>query len=161
MNLFAVLESISPWWWVAFALVLGALEMLSMAFFLIGPALAALIMSVLLVLIPTMPGTVQVAMFAAISVALTFAFQALRHRIQNEQPEHGLNDRSARMVGRTGTIISFSHGHGTVEIDGVHWQAKADPAAIGMKAGAAVEVSATQGSTLQVVRLMPEEQASA
>ncbi|MEO0914117.1 MAG: NfeD family protein, partial [Pseudomonadota bacterium] len=102
MNVFALLEGISPWWWVAFALMLGALEMVSMAFFLIGPALAALVMSILLVLMPGMPGTVQVAMFAAISVALTFVFQRFRHTIQTDKVPHGLNDRTAQMIGRQG-----------------------------------------------------------
>ncbi len=156
MNAFAILEGISPWWWVAFALMLGALEMISLAFFLIGPALAALVMSVLLVFMPTMPGTVQVALFATISVALTFAFQGLRHRLQDDDVAHGLNNRTAQMIGRQGTVISFAHGRGTVEIDGVHWRAAADPDALGLKAGAMVQVAAAEGSTLKVSRLGPE-----
>jgi len=157
MAFLAFLTGISPWWWVAFALILGALEMLSLAFFLVGPALAAFLMALLLVFFPAMPATIQLALFGVLSVLLTLAFQTQRHRLQPDQgPLSGLNDRTAQMIGRRGTIISFHQGRGRIEIDGVHWQAKADPTLIGMRPGADVEVTGAEGGVLVVRRLSPD-----
>ncbi|MEM1265676.1 MAG: NfeD family protein [Pseudomonadota bacterium] len=151
------LQGISPWWWVAFALMLGALEMLSLAFFLVGPALAAFVMSLLLVAFPDMPATIQLALFGVISVLLTLGFQTQRHLLQpDEAPPNSLNDRRAQMIGRQGTIISFRHGRGAIEIDGIHWQAKADPSALGLKPGALVEVEGVDDGLLTIRRLTPE-----
>ncbi|MEO0387698.1 MAG: NfeD family protein [Pseudomonadota bacterium] len=157
MAVLALLQGMSPWWWVAFALVLGTLEMLSLAFFLIGPAIAAFAMSLFLVLFPDMPGSIQLALFSVMSVLLTLGFQTQRHRLQPDQGKpNGLNDRTRAMVGRRGTIISFSHGRGTIEVDGIHWQAIADPTALGLRAGADIEVAGIDGTRLMIRRLTPE-----
>ncbi len=150
------LQGMSPWWWVAFALTLGALEMLSMAFFLIGPALAALLMSIILVAFPEMPGTVQLALFGVLSVLLTLGFKSQRHLFQQSETPNSLNDRTARMVGKRGKVISFHHGTGSIEVEGIHWQAKADPTALGLKAGALVEVEGVEDGTLVIRRLAQE-----
>lgn len=151
-SFFAFLEALSPWWWVAFGIGLGAAEMLSMSFFLIGPGLAAIVMGVVLTVFSGMPGTVRLALYAALSVALTLAFMGLRGRLRAGPESPALNDRTTRMIGRRGTVVTFDNGEGTVSIDGVHWRARCDPRTLGMTAGAAVRVDAADGSTLVVSR---------
>ena len=148
--IFDFLEGLSPWWWVAGALALGALEMATMSFFLIWLGLAALIMSVVLVVFPAMPGEVQVAAFAILSVALTFVGRSYVKHFGDGEAETTLNSRASRLVGRTGKVIRFNHGEGVIEIGGVQWQAKGDPDAIGMSPGATVRVTQAEGMTLTV-----------
>ena len=127
IGVFSFLEGLSPWWWVAFGIALGAIEMATFSLFLIWPGLAALLMAVIVALVPTMPGEVQVATYAALSVALTFAGRALVRRYgDGGDPTTNLNDRSAQMVGRRGSVVGVAHGEVTVEIDGVRWSAQAD-----------------------------------
>lgn len=151
MELFGFLEGMSPWWWVAFGLSLGALEMATMSFFLIWPGLAAIVMAVVIALFPSMPGEIQVATFGVLAVALTFAGRSLFNRFgDNGEAASHLNSRSSQLIGRRGKIIRFAHGEGVIEIDGIHWQAKADPSLMGMSAGSVVQVKAAEGMLLEV-----------
>lgn len=152
-DMFGWLTGISPWWWVAFALLLGGLEILTLAFFLIGPALAAVVVAALLAMFPELSGTVQILLFAAVSAVLTGLFLALRGRLRAGEEAGDLNDRSARMVGRQARVIRFEHGVGSVEIDGVHWQAVAHPDALGLRPGASVKVISVEDGRLRVERL--------
>ena len=69
--LFGFLDGASPWWWVAFALTLGAFELMTFSYFLLWLALAALATGGALWLGPEMRGMLQVALFAFLSMALT------------------------------------------------------------------------------------------
>ena len=71
METLQFLNDISPWWWVAFALALGALEMATMSFFLIWPALSALIVAGLLAMTPSMTPEAQISTFSIVAVILT------------------------------------------------------------------------------------------
>ena len=73
MQILEFLNGISPWYWVAFALALGALEMATFSFFLIWPALASLIVAILLAASPELSPAVQVSVFAIGAIFLTFA----------------------------------------------------------------------------------------
>ncbi len=152
-EMFDLLETISPWWWVAFALGLGAIEMATMSFYLIWPALAAVLMAVLTALLPSMPGEIRIGVFAALSILLTFAGRSLITRFgDGGAQDSGLNRRGAQMVGRRGTAVRFEHGEGTVEIDGIPWRAKAEPPDAIILEGAQVRVVGTEGMVLQVSR---------
>ncbi len=123
-GLFNFLEGMSPWWWVSFGVALAALEMIVASFFLIWPGLAAVIMAVLVWLMPSMLGEVQVVVFALLSILLFF----LGRRIfqPNDEPETGLNDRTKQLIGKHAKVVLFDHGEGRVEINGLQWVAKWD-----------------------------------
>ena len=149
MEFFDFLENMSPWWWVAIGIGLGAVEMATFSFFLIWPALAALVMAGLVAYAPGMPGEIILAVFAALSVILTFAGRALVRQFgDGGGPETTLNDRGARMLGRRGSVIGHNHGEIRVEIDGVHWSARATTQ--GLSVGTGVEVTGVDGQTLEV-----------
>lgn len=145
-GMFSMLEGLSPWWWVAFGIGLGALEMATLSFFLLWPGIAALVMAGLLVVAPGMPGTVQVTVFAAISVALTFGGRFWIRRFgDGGGPKTDLNAPGERMVGRVGTVLSTGTGTQRIEIDGTHWAARwSGPATV----GAAMIVTGVEGMTL-------------
>ena len=145
---FDFLEGISPWWWVAFGVALGAVEMATMSFFLIWPALAALLMAFILWIAPGMSGEAQIMIFAIASVALTFLGRSVLNRYgDGGAPETALNKRSEQLVGRRAKVL-MSDGHeGSVEIDGVRWRAKWDARHNG---ATHVKIDAADGMTLSV-----------
>lgn len=124
MELFSFLEGMSPWWWVAFGLALGGLEMATMSFFLIWPGIAAVLTALLLVTAPASSGSFQIVFFAILAVVLTFAGRYLLNRFgDGGENSETLNSRSALMIGRHAEVLNFTGPEGHVKIDGVRWRA--------------------------------------
>ena len=150
---FAWIEQISPWWWVAFAIILGAIEMATLSFFLIGPALAALVTAILIGIFPAMPGPLRIMIFAAIAVALTFLGRSLFKRFgQGKSEDPTLNSRSAALVGRKGKVLAWDGGEGSVEIDGIRWRAEWEGGQVS-EVDWSVEVISADSMTLTVKNL--------
>ncbi len=127
LSVFDWVASLSPWWWVAFGIVLGAIEMVTLSFFLIWPALGAIVMALIVALAPPMPGEAIVSLWAILSVALTFVGRSLMNRFgDGGEPESNLNARSKQLVGRKAKVLTWEHGEGAVEIDGMRWRAVAE-----------------------------------
>lgn len=153
MEGFNFLDGISPWLWVAFGIVLGALEMATMSFFLIWPALGALVMALLLWLEPGLNTPLQLTLFAVVSVALTLVGRKLMMQYGDGGGEETLiNNRAAQLVGRTGKVLEGGAAEGAVEVDGIRWRAQWDMAA-NLTKDAEVRVTGSQGMTLEVVPL--------
>lgn len=125
-DLFAFLAEASPWWWVALAIAIGAIEMVTFTYFLIWLALAAFGTGVGLWLFPGMSGVAQLTLFAVLAVAFTVAGRYwLAHRRATPSDAPGLNRRSERVIGRTGKALdNFDGAEGAVLIDGVRWRAR-------------------------------------
>lgn len=147
--LFDLIENLSPWWWVAIGITLGALEMLTMSFFLIWPGVAAIIMAVLVWALPSMPGEVRLAVFAALSI-LTVVVGRHYFLPPSARPEpNGLNERSNVLIGRHARVVSFDNGEGKVEIDGIPWVAAWENGTTSA-ANDKVTITGTRGTVLLV-----------
>lgn len=147
---FDTVEALSAWWWIALAIGLGVIEMLTMSFFLIWPALAAIVMAILVGLFPSMPGEIRVASFAAIAIGLTFIGRSLLHRFgDGGGATSTLNARSSQLVGRKGKVLNWQSGEGAVEVDGIRWRARWDGDQVS-ETGRFVEITAAEGMTLIV-----------
>ncbi|MCH8167980.1 MAG: NfeD family protein [Proteobacteria bacterium] len=124
-DLFAFLDGASPWWWIALAFGLGAIEVVTFTYFMLWLGLAAFTVGIGLAIFPTMPGTSQLLTFALLSVLYTVIGWLVVRRHQPKDGDPGLNRRSAAMVGRQAVVTqAFSAGVGWVEIDGVRWRAR-------------------------------------
>ncbi len=143
------LVGISPWWWFALGVVLGVLEMATMSFFLIWPALAALVMALVLVMVPDASGELQITVFAVLAVVFTLIGRALLNRYGDGGGEVALNDRARMMIGRHGEVVAFRGPEGTVVIDDIRWQARW-PAGQSAAPGDTVRVVDAEGMTLLV-----------
>lgn len=144
---FLFLSGASPWWWIAFGVALGVVEMLTFTYFLIWVALAALATGLGLWLAPGLPGGGQLALFAVLSVALTVAGRYWLRRRGAQAGDSGLNRRSAQLVGRNGRAVEdFDGVDGAVEIDGVRWPARLSTGEA--KTGAWLTVTAAEGTLL-------------
>ncbi|MEL7463652.1 MAG: NfeD family protein [Pseudomonadota bacterium] len=126
MDVFAFLDGASPWWWVAFAIAIGAVEMLTFTYFMIWPALAAFGTAIVMWIFPGMSGTAQIATFAALSVIITLVGRYwIKSRRATPSDAPGLNRRSEQVIGRVGKALSdFENSEGVVVIDGVRWRAR-------------------------------------
>lgn len=127
MDILAFLTGISPWWWIAAAILLFVVEMLTFTYFVIWIAAAAVAVGLIMFAVPDLSGVTQLAWFATLSIGLTVAGRyALAHLPRRERDTGGaLNQRAARLVGRVGKATStFDGGEGTVEIDQIVWRAR-------------------------------------
>ncbi|MDT8344108.1 MAG: NfeD family protein [Thermohalobaculum sp.] len=154
-DLFAFLDAASPWWWVALALGLGAIEVVTFTYFLIWFAFGALTVAGLLFALPATSGTTQVVTFALSTLVYAMAGWAwLRARRRGDNaPEGGLNRRAVQLVGRSAIVSApFRAGIGTVDIDGVSWRARLSGAAgaVTPPAGSLLRVLGAEGATLVV-----------
>lgn len=155
MQFLEFLNGISPWYWVAFALALGALEMATFSFFLIWPALASLLVAILLTATPSLSPSLQISVFAIGSIIFTFAGRALYNRYGDgggaEDPR--LNKRGQRFVGRTGTVTDFANGEGYIEVEGMRWRAQW-PDDQNAKSGDQVRITRAEGMMLGVENIV-------
>jgi len=151
MQILDILSGISPWWWVAFALALGALEMATFSFFLIWPALAALLVSALLAASPELSGSVQVSIFAIGAIAFTVMgrFFFARYGDGGGTEDMLLNKRGQRFVGRSAIVAEFANGQGYIEVEGMRWRANW-PADQTSKTGDQVRITQADGLVLNV-----------
>ncbi|MEM7526715.1 MAG: NfeD family protein [Pseudomonadota bacterium] len=164
--LFAFLQGISPWWWIALGLALGVLEVSTGTTFLLGPAIAALAVGGLLFFEPDLAGTVQITVFGiAVLVSAVIAWLVTR-RMKQRGDKTGLNRRGEALAGRLVEVREpFRAGIGTVSVDGVVWRARlaeADGAdastGIEPSPGTRLRIAAIDGATLLVEPAAPRSE---
>ena len=149
MDVFGFLAGISPWWWVAAALALAIVEVLTFSFFLIWPGLAALAVAIVLWIVPDLSGAGQLLVFAVLSIALTWAGRLLVVNSKPESEAPGLNSRSEQLIGRSAKVLEpfDAGGVGAVEVDGVRWRGRLEGAEA-LQVGQTVRVTGADGMLL-------------
>lgn len=140
----------SPWAWLALAILLAAAEMLTVSLMLIWAAVAAAVTGIALWIWPGLPLAAQAASFALGAIAFTFGGRALVLRYGDGAAETGLNRRTAGLAGRTALVVAFAGPEGQVTIDGIVWRARLSPGAAPPAPGAEVRVTAVEGIVLTV-----------
>lgn len=151
MGLFGLLDSVSPWAWVALALALGAVELVTFSYYLLWLALAALSVAGGLWLVPDLSGLAQAVIFAGLAVVYTGVGWVVVTRVKSPEPEvGGLNQRTRQLVGRRAVVgPGFAAGVGSAQIDGIPWRARlADPDAPAPVEGAVLDIVGVEGTTL-------------
>lgn len=140
------LDEINVWTWWIIAAVFGILELLAPGIFFIWLAAAAAVVGALVIVVEV-PLTVQVALFAVLSVAAVWASRRYfsRHEIQSDHPL--LNQRAQSYVGRTFTLDQPIHnGRGKIRIGDTLWLVQGPE----LPAGTSVQVTGTDGGILTV-----------
>lgn len=150
MDVFDFLNGISPWWWVAAALALGTIEILTFSFFLIWPALAAFFVAVFMWIFPEMSGATQILIFAVLSAVLTLVGRqwVMTRKPSSENP--GLNNRASALIGRNAVLIEDLSGTalGSVEVDGIRWRARLEDEGDTAATGASLKIASADGMVL-------------
>ena len=134
------------WAWLVFAALLGIAEVMIPGVFLIWIAIAAAITGLAALALPIgLP--LQLLIFAALSIAAVWAGRRwhVDHPVASTDPL--LNDRTARLIGQTVTVVEpIVGGEGRVKVGDSVWTALGPDA----DAGARVRVIAAEGTALRV-----------
>jgi membrane protein implicated in regulation of membrane protease activity len=135
------------WWWVGAAVALLAIEVATGAELFLWPALAAGTMAVLAGARLHMPVGVDLALFAAMTIAATLVARRFRPATSPD-----INDPLNRMVGLKGAVVTaFERGAGRVMVEGAEWAAEAEEGAPGLLPGDRIVVAKVlDGGRLQV-----------
>lgn len=139
---------ITPWHWIALCLVLLAAEAMTGSSYLLWPAAAAGVTSLLALV---MPGDwpLQTAFFAGAAIVLTiYGRRIVRGRWLAPNDVETLNERGAQLVGAVGEAAGdFSHGVGSIRLGDTIWRAQTLE---DVHAGDAIVVTGVHGATLLV-----------
>lgn len=98
MELFNQLQA---WHWFVLAVLLIVLEVTTVAGFLLGIAFAALVLAAAVFVMPDLAWDWQLLAFGVLSVLLTLAYRLYFKPVNEASEDPLLNDRAARMIGRS------------------------------------------------------------
>ena len=142
------------WWWLLAAALLALIELVAPGIFSIWIAAAAAATG-LAVMATGLPLAFQLALFALLSMAAVYAGRRWYDRNPVHSSDPLLNDRTARLVGQTVTVVSaIRGGEGRVKVGDSVWAARGPDA----DEGSRVRVTGADGTCLRVEpeRLLPE-----
>ena len=151
LDLFSFLDGASPWWWIALALALGAIEIVTFTYFMLWLGLAAFTVGISLWIFPDMPGRSQVFSFGLLAILYTAVGWYYLKRMQPKDEHPSLNRRSAAVIGRQGIVTQpFKADVGWIEVDGVRWRARLASGAEAPESGASMKIVSAEGMTVIV-----------
>ena len=145
------ISSIQPWHWLIVAFLFLGMEALGAGGFMLGSALAALLLAALLWLLPELSWGTQLLYFGGLSLLLTVAYWKL-FRTVNEKSDADpqLNDRAAQLIGRVVEVSeTIPHGQGRIQIGDTRWKVQASET---IEAGSQITVTGSEGMTLLIER---------
>ena len=136
------------WWWLAAAIVLAIAELVVPGAFLIWVAAGAALTAVAALLLGV-PLAFQFVLFGLFSVASVYLGRRFYgNAVESSDPL--LNDRAARLVGRSVSVVTSVNAHGgRVRVGDGEWNARGGPA----EPGEHVLVTSVEGNFLHVSRL--------
>ncbi len=143
-----LLEGMSGTKWLIFGVVLLTLEVVTGTTYILWPAVAALIVGVLVFVLP-LGWEMQFLLFFLTSTILLFVgHKYFRPMMQGGEPSD-LNDRGRSMIGmRVKAVADFETGRGRVQVGDTQWQATMEHG--NAEEGDELRVVAIKGATLQV-----------
>jgi membrane protein implicated in regulation of membrane protease activity len=141
------LAPVGPWHWLVLGLVLAGLELTTPAFLFLPMGIGAFAAGLTLALIPGLPWTGQLGIFAAVSVisVLVGRLYLRRHPIASDKPT--LNRRGHQYVGRVFTLETpIVNGVGKVRVDDSTWKIVGPDTPAGIR----VRVNGVEGTVLRI-----------
>lgn len=142
------------WWWLIAGVLLAITEILIPGIFMIWLAAAAGLTAFIVWLLWGFQPSfgLQFVIFALLAFASIYAGRAIMRRNPTASTDPKLNDRAARLVGETGTVIeSLVDGTGRVQVGDSPWPATGPD----IPAGERVKITGVNGTRLQVEPLRP------
>ena len=123
-----IFTQLTPWHWLALALLLLGAEALGAAGFLLGAAIAAFASAVVVWLFPDLGMGAQLGFFALGAVLATVVwFQLFRDVQDDADHDTGLNTGAARLIGTHLVLTSdIPHREGREQIGDTYWKLVTD-----------------------------------
>ncbi len=151
-----ILSQLTWWHWMALALVLFGIEMMTGTFDLLMVSIAAVFAGLFAALAPEgMTGwQAQMAVFAVAAVGMVATGRVVFAGRRKSPASHpALNDRMAQLIGQRGEAVrDFHAGQGQVRIGDTVWGAEAADPSVAIKAGDLLQVEATRANLAIVKR---------
>lgn len=147
------LGEIQPWYWWALAAVLIGIEIMSPTFYLLWPGIAAAVVGLIALVIPSLGADIQILLFAVLSVVCTVFWKKYVPKSWSSNEQHPtLNRRAERTIGRhVKAAVDFAGGQGAVLLDDTRWSAVSADGSDPVEGDALVIVGA-EGVVLKVGR---------
>ena len=143
-----MLESMSGAKWLILGVLLLVLEVVTGTTYILWPAVAALIVGIIVFILPLAWEMQFLLFFILSSILLVVGHKVIRPKMKGGEPSD-LNDRARTMVGmRVKAIADFDTGMGRVQVGDTQWRASivdGNPVS-----GAELRVISVKGTTLQV-----------
>lgn len=145
--MWAFLQNLSFWDWLAVGTLLLILEVFGAGGYLLWIGMAAAAVGVLTFLLPGMSWEVQFLLFGLFSIATALYWWRRQRSAVRQSDEPNLNLRGQELIGRTFVVHeAIVDGRGNIKVaDGV-WMARGPDAAPGSR----VRVTGQQGAILLV-----------
>ncbi|RST30996.1 NfeD family protein [Sphingomonas ginkgonis] len=136
------------WIWAIGGVLLLIAEIVAPGFFLVFVGAAAIVTGLFALLFP-LGLAAQLLLFALYAVVAVMAGRKIYARAGTPASDPHLNDRSARLIGRSVLVTRAIDGHGgRVRVGDGEWSARGGPA----DAGDQVRIVAVEGNCLIVTR---------
>ena len=133
--------------WLAGSLMLAIAELIAPGFFLIFVAAGAAVTGLVVLAAPGLHAISQVVLFAVFSAVTVALGRGWYQRLRQVATDHGLNDRTGKLVGKTVEVCdAIVAGEGRVRVGDGAWTAKGPDA----PAGTFVRITGATGSVLLV-----------
>lgn len=137
------------WWWLLGAALLGILEIFIPGIFLVWMAAAAAVTGII-VAVTGIALPFQLGTFALLAIAAVYGGRQHYDRNPVDSDDPKLNDRTARLIGQTVTVVqAIEGGEGRVKVGDSVWSARGPDAPEGSR----VKVTGAQGNCLSVEAL--------
>lgn len=135
------------WFWLAFGVILLAVEAALSTEWLLWPAVSAGVVAVLAAVGLRLGLPFEIGVFAILTIISSVASRRLVRRVNPTEPD--INARDSRLIGQKARVVeTFINGHGRVFVSGSEWPADIEGAAPPI--GENVIVEAMTGSGLKV-----------
>lgn len=136
------------WHWLALALVLIIIEMIAPSAVFLWFGVAAGVVGLLLLIVPTLAWQAQLVLFSVLSIGSLLAWRSYAKKhppADNNYPT--LNKRGDDLIGRVFTLDEgIVNNYGKLRVDDTMWKIRGSDAS----AGARVKVTAVDGTVLVV-----------
>lgn len=140
-------DQLHVWHWVVLAAALFLLEMLIVTGFLLGLALAAVVMALLVLLLPALAWDWQVLSFGVLAVLITVGYRRYFRKVNEATDNPLLNDRAAQMVGKMFVLSVDLDGTGADMLGDTRWTLRCNGR---LPKGTRVRVAGVDGMVLSV-----------
>ena len=142
------LTAIEFWHWLIFGIILICFEILVFGAFFLWFGIAAFIVGLAVLLIPTLLWMPQILMWAVLSVVFAFGWQIYKKKNPLKEKPSNINRRGEQYVGRHFTLTKdIVDGHGELHVDDTRWKIVSHH---DLAAGTKVKVVSVEGTSLRV-----------
>jgi membrane protein implicated in regulation of membrane protease activity len=141
-------DAMTFWHWFVFGAILMALEIMVMGMFLLWIGLAAILVGILMLVIPTLTWPLAISFWAIMSVASVVGWVAYRKKNPAAAKNNVLNQRGTELIGQEYTLSApIQNGKGEVRAGDTMWRIVSDTDIPG---GTRIRVIGLDGTSLRV-----------